>query len=86
MPALWSTITKSKPPMATGMATDMATGMAMATGTAMAMATGMATATATGMATAITKTKVPASKRPGGSGYCLNETKPGRRFKSTKNI
>jgi hypothetical protein len=28
-------------------------------------------ATVTGMATAITKTKVPANRRLGGSGYCL---------------
>jgi hypothetical protein len=40
----------------------------------------MATATAT------TKTKVPGSKRPGGSGSCRNETKPDRGFKPTLNI
>ena len=61
-------ITKSKPPMDTGMATGMATGMDMATGTDMAMGTDMATGTATGMATAITKTKVPANPRRGGGG------------------
>ena len=71
MPALWSMITKSKPPMDTGMATGMVTGMDMATGMATGMATDMATGTATGMVTATTKTKVLASKRPGGSGYCL---------------
>jgi len=72
--------------MDTVMDTVMATGMDMATGTGMAMATDMATGTATGMATAITKTKVPANPRRGGSGSCRNETKPDRRFKSTQNI
>ncbi len=72
--------------MATVMATVMATATDMATGTDMAMGTGMDTGTATGMATAITKTKVPANPRPGGSGSCRNETKPDRGFKSTQNI
>ena len=71
MPALWLTITKSKPPMATDMATGMATGMDMATATAMATGMDMATGTVTGMATAITKMKVHASRRLGGSGYYL---------------
>jgi hypothetical protein len=50
--------------------------MDMATGTDMAMGTDMATGTVTGMATATTKTKVPASPRLGGDGYCLNESQP----------